>query len=310
MKTPVVLLLFNRPELTVKVFAAVRAAQPEQLLIVADGPRADRPDDRAKCDAVRAIAESVDWDCQVFKNYADVNLGCKQRVASGLDWVFSLVESAIILEDDCLPHPSFFQFCEELLDYYRHDQRIMVISGDNFQFGQPRRTDQTHPYSYYFSIYNHCWGWATWRRAWKLYDINMTLWPLIKDGNWLVDLLHQRQLANFWRKIFQAAYDNRINSWDYHWTFACWLNHGLTVLPTVNLVSNIGFGQDATHTQHTHNRLANLPVGAIAMPLRHPPYMIADTQADWYTHKTMFAWPLHRRIAAKLQQILGFNWGK
>jgi hypothetical protein len=161
--TPVAFLIFNRPDTTAKVFEAIRQAKPPKLLVVADGPRPDRPDDIEKCKAARGVVEQVDWDCEVLRNYSDVNLGCKKRVSSGLDWVFNTVEEEIILEDDCLPHPTFFRFCEELLDYYRHDERIMVISGDNFQFGR-----NCTEYSYYFSRYNHCWGWSTWRRSKEL----------------------------------------------------------------------------------------------------------------------------------------------
>ncbi|MFM7711944.1 MAG: glycosyltransferase family 2 protein, partial [Microcystis sp.] len=142
------------PDTTARVFEAIRQAKPPKLLVVADGPRADRADDIEKCKAARAIIEGVDWDCEVLTNYSDVNLGCKNRVSSGLNWVFDTVEEAIILEDDCVPDPTFFRFCEELLEYYRHDQRIMVISGNNFQFGKKRTG-----YSYYFSVYTHCWGW-------------------------------------------------------------------------------------------------------------------------------------------------------
>lgn len=156
LKTPVAFLIFNRPDTTRRVFAEIAKARPPKLLVVADGPRADHPDDVEKCAAVRAIIDGIDWDCKVLTNYSDINLGCKRRVSSGLDWVFDTVEEAIILEDDCLPHPAFFRFCEEMLNKYRDDKRIAMISGDNFQFGR-KRTE----YSYYFSRYPHIWGWAS-----------------------------------------------------------------------------------------------------------------------------------------------------
>ncbi|TRU79065.1 MAG: glycosyltransferase family 2 protein [Microcystis viridis Mv_BB_P_19951000_S68] len=281
--TPVALLIFNRPDTTARVFEAIRQAKPPKLLVVADGPRPDRADDIEKCKAARAVIEGVDWDCEVLTNYSDLNLGCKKRVSSGLDWVFEIVEEAIILEDDCLPHPSFFRFCQGLLDYYRNDKRIMAISGDNFQLGR-KRTE----YSYYFSRYNHIWGWATWRRAWQYYDVKMKLWQEVRDGNWLESILGETQAMKYWRKIFQTAYDNKVDTWDYPWTFACWIQNGLTILPNQNLVSNIGFGEGATHTGNSVHLLANIPVKAMIFPLKHPPFIMRDTIFDSFSQKNIF----------------------
>ncbi|MCA2504064.1 MAG: glycosyltransferase family 2 protein [Microcystis sp. M54BS1] len=296
--TPVAFLIFNRPDTTARVFEAIRQAKPPKLLVVADGPRADRADDIEKCKAARAIIEGVDWDCEVLTNYSDVNLGCKNRVSSGLDWVFHTVEEAIILEDDCLPHPSFFRFCQELLDYYRDDKRIMAISGDNFQLGR-NRTE----YSYYFSRYSHIWGWATWRRAWQYYDVKMKLWQEIRDGNWLESILGKTQAVKYWTKIFQTYYDGKIDTWDYPWNFACWIQNGLTILPNVNLVSNIGFGEDATHTIGSKSRLANLGVQEMNFPLKCPPFLIRNEGADNYTQKNIFNPNLFQRIKNKLGRI-------
>lgn len=302
MKTPVVLLIFNRPDTTAKVFAVVRQAKPARLLVVADGARSDRPDEAKKCAEARAIIDRVDWDCEVLTNFSDRNLGCKLRVSSGLDWVFSLVEEAIILEDDCIPDPSFFRFCEELLAYYRDDERIMAISGDNFQLGR-RRTS----YSYYYSRYNHCWGWATWRRAWQHYDIKMELWQEIKDGDWLEYILGNAKAANYWQKIFQATYEEKINSWAYRWTFACWVQNGLTVLPEVNLVSNIGFGSEGTHTTNSQHPMANIPVTGVDFPLKHPPYVIRHAEADLFTQNHFFSKTLMVRAVNKAKRVLTFN---
>ena len=299
METPVAFLIFNRPDTTKKVFEVIRQAQPPQLLVVADGPRSDRPGEAEQCQATRAIIDSVDWECEVLTNYSDVNLGCKARVSSGLNWVFGRVESAIILEDDCLPDPSFFLFCEKLLNYYREDERIMVISGDNFQFGR-QRTD----YSYYFSRYNHCWGWATWKRAWQHYDIELRLWQQIHDGNWLESILEKRQAVKYWKQVFQATYDETINSWAYRWTFSCWIQNGLTILPNVNLVSNIGFGTEGTHTTIDRNPFANLPTAKMRFPLQHPPYIIRDARADEFTQKTLFKTSVVGRLVKKAQKVL------
>ena len=300
--TPVAFLIFNRPDTTARVFEAIRQAKPPKLLVVADGPRPDRPDDVEKCKAARAIIDKVDWDCEVLTNYSDVNLGCKSRVSSGLNWVFDTVEEAIILEDDCLPHPSFFQFCEELLEYYRHDQRIMVISGDNFQFGR-KRTE----YSYYFSRYNHIWGWASWRRAWQYYDLKMKLWQEISDGSWLESILGETQAVKYWTKIFQTAYDNKVDSWDYRWTFACWIQNGLTILPNVNLVSNIGFGADATHTSRAIQSVVNNPVREMSFPLQHPPFITRHFEADRFTWENIYRPQISLlfKLKSKILKLLG-----
>jgi hypothetical protein len=298
--TPVAFLIFNRPDTTARVFEAIRQAKPPKLLVVADGPRPDRPDDVEKCKAARAIIDGVDWDCEVLTNYSDVNLGCKSRVSSGLNWVFEIVEEVIILEDDCLPHSTFFRFCEELLDYYRHDERIMVISGDNFQFGR-KCTDYN---SYYFSRYPHCWGWATWRRAWKYFNFDMKLWPIIRDGEWLKSISHNSKDRRYWTKIFQSSYDNKVKSWAYCWTFACWIQNGLTILPNVNLVSNIGFGEGATHTSSSKSKVANLPVEEMIFPLKHPPFLLRHVEADDFTHNNNYASNLWLRFNSKIKQIL------
>ena len=181
---PVAFLIFNRPELTRKVFASIAQARPSKLLVVADGPREDVSDDEENCSEARATIDRIDWDCEVLTNYSSVNMGCRARISTGLEWVFKNVEEAIILEDDCIPHPTFFRFCKELLARYRDDQRVMMISGNNFQMGR-----KWTPCSYYFSRFFHCWGWATWRRAWKHYDIDMGLWPALEDGSWLLHVL-------------------------------------------------------------------------------------------------------------------------
>ncbi|NTW58820.1 MAG: N-acetyl-alpha-D-glucosaminyl L-malate synthase BshA [Nitrospirae bacterium] len=282
LQTPVAFLVFNRPDTTQQVFAEIRRARPPKLLVIADGPRPDRPDDAEKCRAVRALIEQVDWPCEVLKNYSDVNLGCKRRVSSGLDWVFDTVEEAIILEDDCLPDPTFFRFCQTLLEKYRDDERVMMISGDNFQFGRNRTG-----YSYYFSRYTHIWGWASWRRAWKHYDVSMDLWPVIRDERWLEAILDGPATVRYWRSIFERVHNGAINTWDYQWTFATWIQNGLVVLPEVNLVTNIGFGQQATHTASA-SRFSNMATSAMHFPLSYPAFVLRDANADDYTWRTMF----------------------
>ena len=295
--TPVAFFVFNRLDVTQRVFERIRDAKPQKLFIIADGARFLEEED--KCKEVRNIVQKIDWDCEVLTNFSEVNLGCKIRVSSGLDWVFDNVESAIILEDDCLPEPSFFEFSSELLTRYVNDQRVMMISGDNFQSGKKRTND-----SYYFSIFPHCWGWATWRRAWQYYDVEMKLWLTVRDNNWLMDILHSKSAVRYWENVFQDVFDDLIDTWDYQWTFACWIQSGLTVLPNVNLVTNIGFNNEATHTKKSKNRLANMYTEALTFPLIHPKFIIHNSQSDKLTQKNIFRLSILKFIKIKIKKIL------
>jgi hypothetical protein len=296
LRAPVAFFVFNRPDTTIRVFEAIAATKPPKLLVVADGPRRDRTSEAALCRQVRSTIERVDWDCEVLTNFSDENLGCRQRIATGLDWVFQTVEEAVVLEDDCLPHPSFFEFCDELLERYRDDERVMGISGDNFQ---PRRLTQA---SYYFSRFTHVWGWATWRRAWRHYDERMRLWPAFREARALEAVVHPRSVG-YWSDVLNGVYENRIDTWDYQWTFACWTQGGLTILPAVNLVSNIGFRTDATHTTAA-SALAELPAFEMPFPLTHPSFVLPDLQADLYTQRSQYRLPSRlRRFAQRLRRL-------
>jgi glycosyltransferase involved in cell wall biosynthesis/tetratricopeptide (TPR) repeat protein len=293
LNTPVVLLIFKRPEQTAKVFEVVRQVKPPKLLVVADGPRPDKVGEAEKCSAARSIIEKVDWDCQVLTNFSDVNLGCKNRVSSGLNWVFSLVEEAIIIEDDCVPDPSFFHFCEELLERYRDVPQVMSITGEN-----------THGYqasdsSYYFSQYSFYWGWATWKRAWKLFDGSLKLWEGLRETNWLSNLLQNPEATEYWSDIFEQTF-NGFNSWGYGWTFTCLVNQGLCAIANNNLISNIGFGEDAAHHTWSVDEIGNLPVQPIQFPLQHPKEIIRDREADLVIDKIRFSGRQKYRIARKL----------
>jgi hypothetical protein len=295
---PVALILFNRPEPTAKVFAAIRHVRPANLIIIADGARANKSGEVEACAAARAVTENVDWPCRVVRHYADKNLGCRNRVASGLDLVFAEFDRAIILEDDCIPEPSFFRFCDELLERYRDDERVMAISGDNFLFGHQRIE-----HSYYFSRYPHVWGWATWRRAWQHYDLRMADWPQVRAQDWLQQIFPDRAALKFWQNAFQTVYDGRIDTWDYQWTYACWRRGGLTALPQVNLISNIGFGAGATHTRR-RNRFCNMVVSPLMFPLSHPPEVVRDEHADAYTQRQNFNQSLLGRARRAIQSLL------
>lgn len=291
-RSPVALLIFNRPELTRRVFAAIREAKPKTLFLVADGPRATHADDAERCAAARVATETIDWECDVRRHYSDRNLGCRERVSSGLDWIFEQVEEAIILEDDCLPHPTFFRFADELLERYRDDERIMVVGGNNFQRAQ--RDDA----SYYYSIFPQYWGWATWRRAWRRYDHTMARWPAMRDGGWLRDILPDGYAAAYWRRVMEATARGENDSWGYRWTFTCWAERGLTIVPRVNLVTNAGFGDQSTHTRAL-TAFANVPAVPMQFPLRHPPLVVPDTRADAYTQKLVVKLPRPVRAVAR-----------
>ncbi|WP_413165270.1 glycosyltransferase family 2 protein [Capilliphycus salinus ALCB114379] len=302
MKTPIVFLIFNRPELTAKVFEVIRQAQPPMLFVIADGPRPDRANEAQKCEQTRAVIEGVDWNCQVLTNYSDVNLGCAKRVSSGLNWVFDQVESAIILEDDCLAHPTFFRYCEELLDYYQQEERVMSIAGTNFQFGQ-KQTE----YSYYYSGFHDCWGWATWRRAWQYFDFEMKHWPELRDGEFLTQKLPHKRAVKFWKQEFQDTYEGKINSWFYRWLLSCWVEEGLGIRPNVNLVSNLGFSlTDSSNTiaQAENIPFANMEIEAMQFPLKHPPEIIEDKQADQITQDHRYTRSFLAKLRHKLKRII------
>lgn len=287
LQVPVALFLFKRPEITELVFNRIREVRPKRLLVIADGPRVDHPGEAELCEATRRIIDRVDWPCQVSKQFSAKNLGLNDRLVSGLNWVFSQVEEAIILEDDCLPHPSFFPFCAELLNKYRHDERIMMISGNNFQ--EQRRLHS----SYYFSRIFHIWGWATWRRAWNHYDDSMRLWPEFASQGWLGSVTPDANSQRFFHKMFQNHLDGQhVLSWDYRWNLSCWLQNGLSIMPNVNLVSNVGFGQSSTYAHDRQSQLSNLPVGEMRFPLSHPLFVVPDPVADQHTMERQFSLPL------------------
>ncbi len=227
--------------------------------------------------AARSVVDHIDWPCEVVKKYADANLGCGHGPSSGIDWVFEQTDRAIILEDDCLPHPTFFRYSDDLLDRYGDDERVMQIAGSNFQCGHKRGNA-----SYFFSRFKICWGWATWRRAWQHMDMGVKQWPELRDTSWLIDLVSDTRAAQHWAAKFEGAYraDGAIDYWDYQWLFATWIQNGLCIMPNFNLVSNIGFSKVATHTTSAGSKWANLPLDEMPFPLQHPSCILRDEEAD------------------------------
>jgi len=247
--TPVLFIIFNRPETTKKVFEAIRKYKPSKLFVAADGPREGKLGEQERCEEARKITEQIDWPCEVKRLYRKKNLGCKLAVSGAITWFFENVEEGIILEDDCLPNPSFFTFCEQMLELYRNDKKVMCISGDNFLPTQMQKGN-----GYYFSKYIHIWGWATWRRAWKNYDVNIKDWPEVKKKGIINKYFDSFLEKTYWQTLFGAVYRGKINTWDYQFVYHVWRNSGFSVAVGVNLVKNVGFTKGATHL-NTNPRL-------------------------------------------------------
>jgi hypothetical protein len=297
---PVLFLVFNRPDTTARVFDAIRAARPRQLFIAADGPRADRAGEAERCRRVREIATAVDWPCETRTLFRQDNLGCKRAVSSAIDWFFDQVEEGIVLEDDCVPDPSFFAYCADLLAQYRNDPRVMAISGDNFISAHWRPVE-----SYYFSLFPHVWGWASWRRAWALYDVAMSDWPSQRDAGLMDRVFPSSPSARrHWTDVLNSAARGEIDTWDYQWQYATWKYDALSCLPAVNLISNIGFGANATHTHDAEAKLANLARESLSLPLSHPTAVMANTHADDWTSQHVFDLDAYVRPLNRLRRAI------
>jgi len=275
MKTPVAFIVFNRPDLTARTFERIRAVQPSRLYVGADGSRSDVEDEQQRCEEVRRIATDVDWDCEVKTLFRDTNFGCRLAVSTTLDWVFTECEEAIIVEDDCLPSRSFFTFCEVLLERYRNDTRIMHVAGYN------HFPERNHRDTYFFSRYPGIWGWATWQRAWQLYDCDMGEYGELRGSGELDDIFDSGVHGLYWLNKFDRTHRGEIDSWCHQWVYAIRKNNGLCIRPWENLVENIGIGANAIHTEDLHRERieANLARG-IAFPLKHPAIFVPNRSKD------------------------------
>lgn len=299
MNTPILFLIFNRPDTSQKVFDSIRDLKPKYLYVAADGPREGRLQEVELCRQTRDIISQVDWDCNIKTLYRKTNLGCGIAVSSAIEWFFQNVEYGIILEDDCLPHPSFFPFCEELLELYKDDTDIMLISGNNFQKGMKRGLE-----SYYFSNYSHIWGWASWRRAWIKYDYDMKAFPEFlkekKIKNVFSDYRHIRSTLKTLKRAFRKKY----NTWDYQWNFTIWENNGLCIIPNCNLVTNIGFDLRGTHTHSMSQNKYRIPYAAMQFPLVHPQHRVVNRDADYFTYYNFIRKPIIEKVILKLREFL------
>ena len=278
LNTPVLFLIFNRPDTTQQVFAKIREAQPKQLFVAADGPRADRENEDNLCRETRAIIEQVDWDCEVKTLFRAENLGCGKAVYSAINWFFENVEYGIILEDDCLPNTTFFSFCETLLKHYQDDDKIMHISGSSFLFGKIAGDG-----SYYFSKFARIWGWATWRSAWRQVDFELK--------NLDNFLLQEKNITDYWKNNLIKTKSHQIDTWDFQWIFTLWLRGGKAITPNVSLVKNIGYNENATHTFKPHWWKSRIKYGLINT-IKHPTTTEIDKDADRFSDKIISNIPL------------------
>lgn len=295
------MIVFNRYEKTLRVFEKVRLSRPSKLYIIADGPRRENASDIAKCQKVRSIFDRIEWPCDVIRDYSSTNLGCAKRVFTGISGVFEKEKAAIILEDDCLPDISFFRYCDEMLDKYCNDERIMLVSGTNVKtmwgFGN----------SYHFSNLGGIHGWASWKRSWDLVDINISLW---KDPE-TKRLLKNKQTKRFYQSrshIYDLLVDNSDNAgtWDYQFGFARVINNGLAIVPSVNLISNIGYDEESTHNFDSKSRNSNRPTFPLEFPLKHPNIIIEDVEYDKLFEALLYPRTIKGEIKSILKRVLNF----
>ena len=301
---PVLLIIFNRADLVARVFERIREQRPSQLFIAADGPRVSKPEDVKRCSQARDVTRIIDWPCEVYRLEQDVNLGCKMGVSTAITWFFEHVEQGIILEDDCLPHPSFFLFCGELLKRYKNSNQIALVSGNNFQKKPCNK-------SYYFSRHAQIWGWATWRRTWQKYDLEMKGWN--GDPDSLRESIRNARVRRFFARRFNAVKFEGRNTWDYQLAYLLFANKFSCINPCQNLVENIGFDERATHACSTveSNNSRRVAV-AMEFPLAHPTSIVINEKADRYYETQVRGIPanlfslLLRSLMKRMQKL--FNW--
>ena len=281
---PISFHIFNRPDSTRKVFETIRSARPKKLFVTADGPRAAVVSDAQNCAETRSIIENIDWDCDLVTRFSEKNMGSFRSTSEGITSVFQEVDRAIILEDDCIPHPTFFRYCRELLDYYEDNERVALISGNNFLFG-----NHNTPHSYHFSRYTHMWGWATWKRTWDKVDFGMQNWPEFRNTGGLNIHFKRKHEILYWQNIMQGMYEGNTGPhWDYLLLLSMFMNNSLAVKPSINLVNNIGFGEGSTHFRNK-DLIHDVTTAAMEFPLAHPPDIRRHTAADDYVETHAFS---------------------
>lgn len=285
---PILLIVFNRLECLRQVFQRIREVRPQRLYVAADGPRTDRKGEAEQCAAVRDyVLGHIDWECQVETLFREQNLGCGKAVSSAISWFFSQEELGVILEDDCLVDKSFFPYAAELLERFRDDQRIGVISALNFLSGSIRTR-----HSYYFSRVDcGLWGWASWRRVWKDFDLDVKLFPELLTNDELFCCQGERERWVLTTSLNGLLELGDYNTWDYQLAFACQVNSRLSIVPSVNLVENLGVMGEATHTVQREISRRRLVAESMPFPLRHPPYIMSHLEHDRRIVREVFPQP-------------------
>lgn len=305
LKVPVLFLVFNRPDQTSKVFDAIRQARPERLYVAADGARSYLPEEAKKCEEVRKIATTIDWPCEMKTLLRSENLGCKQAVSSAITWFFDNEPEGIILEDDCLPSQSFFWFCQELLAYFRDDKRVWQICG--LATLKPSFYGSADD-SYIFSRYGPTWGWASWRRAWTHYDADMTDWLSMRRSHLFNSVFKTGPERRYLLQLGNRLHKRRLDTWDYQWEIIKFYQSGLSIIPCINMVVNIGFGPDATHTFKV-DRAAPSSKADLWPPITHPRYVVVDETHDrHYRDKVLLAPESQRERARRAVRSLLKRW--
>lgn len=298
---PILMIVFNRPEHTAKIFQEIRKARPSRLYIAVDGARKEREDDQRNINAILNIVSDIDWECSVQRLVRERNLGCKIAVSSAITWFFEHEEKGIILEDDCLPSPAFFDYCGHLLEKHKENESVMHISGVNFQGSQRRGRG-----SYFYSKICHVWGWASWRRAWEKYDIDMHGLDVFFDDGLYKSVITNPESYRYFKDELSAARDGRIDTWDYAWVFSIWKHNGLCIYPNTNLITNIGFDAQATHTKSYDRRVANRILGDFDEAIKDVDVLAVDADADLYSFKFLFQrnTTFQRRLMQKIDKVL------
>jgi hypothetical protein len=292
LNTAVLFLVFNRFELTAKVFKTIQKARPPRLYIASDGFRENVVGEKENVDHIRKfLMENINWDCEVFTLFRKKNLGCKYAVSGAIAWFFKNEEMGIILEDDCLPSQSFFWYCEELLDKYKDIEDVYFISGT----GEPQLANEMNA-DYSFTKYSFVWGWASWKRVWDKYDVEILDWK--ENKKYIIsNISDNNRTQRYWERVLQQVYDSKIDTWDYQLSYLIIKNFGKCIIPKINLVSNIGFGENATHTLNINDENANRITGNFKFPLKHPDKKIINIEIDKYFDQNLF---LDRSIISRI----------
>lgn len=291
---PVAVVVFNRPALAEKLLKILEKAEPQKLFVICDGARPEVPGESEKVEEVRALFREVSWDCEIYRNYASENMGCDYRVPSGIDWVFEHVDRAVILEDDCMPSPHFFRYAEEMLERYKDDPKVMMAAGSNLM----QKYDISDCCC--FTARTYTWGWATWKRAWDHYCDDESEWKRIqKDGT--LARTYPPRMRYYVKKELNYYMAKGKCPWDYLWWISCMGAGGLCAVPKVNLVTNEGFGEDATHTQSKGSYEGR--TFPMDFPLRYPDKVVRDRNFDRFDSGLNPPWKIIRAYR-KIRRII------